>query len=189
MMCILADMLVCALLQSAHQVHDGRRAYPTACTALHRIYANHAAVREVGDSAHRSAYLNALEDGAGGRSTATSVFSSLHPSGSSADICGIDGPVCIQRCVLYGKTDVELADLGECPIDPGGYFVTKGNERVVLIQEQLSKNRIIVELDEKGTCDCTQCPPRRLRLSRGGTSGNKPLLRLTPCASLKTAPF
>ena len=28
--------------------------------------------------------------------------------------------------------------------------MTKGNERVVLIQEQLSKNRIIVELDEKG---------------------------------------
>jgi DNA-directed RNA polymerase beta subunit len=53
------------------------------------------------------------------------------------------------KCVLYGKTDLELANLGECPIDPGGYFVCKGNERVVLIQEQLSKNRIIVELDEK----------------------------------------
>ena len=32
----------------------------------------------------------------------------------------------------------------------GGYFVVKGAERVVLIQEQLSKNRIIVETDRKG---------------------------------------
>ena len=32
----------------------------------------------------------------------------------------------------------------------GGYFVVKGVEKVILIQEQLSKNRIIVELDRKG---------------------------------------
>ena len=38
---------------------------------------------------------------------------------------------------------------GECPLDPGGYFVVKGVEKVVLIQEQLSKNRII-DLDPHG---------------------------------------
>ena len=54
------------------------------------------------------------------------------------------------KCVLAGKSDSELADLGECPIDPGGYFVVKGTEKVILIQEQLSKNRIITEFDEKG---------------------------------------
>jgi DNA-directed RNA polymerase III subunit RPC2 len=54
------------------------------------------------------------------------------------------------KCVLAGKTDSELAALGECPIDPGGYFVVKGTEKVILIQEQLSKNRIITEFDEKG---------------------------------------
>ncbi|OBS66639.1 hypothetical protein A6R68_04817, partial [Neotoma lepida] len=32
----------------------------------------------------------------------------------------------------------------------GGYFIVKGVEKVVLIQEQLSKNRIIVEADRKG---------------------------------------
>jgi DNA-directed RNA polymerase III subunit RPC2 len=37
----------------------------------------------------------------------------------------------------------------ECPLDPGGYFVVKGTEKVILVQEQLSKNRIIVETDEK----------------------------------------
>lgn len=32
----------------------------------------------------------------------------------------------------------------------GGYFVVKGTEKVILVQEQLSKNRIIVEVDKKG---------------------------------------
>ncbi|KAI3720441.1 hypothetical protein L6452_21357 [Arctium lappa] len=53
-------------------------------------------------------------------------------------------------CVLYGKDEDELAKLGECPLDPGGYFVVKGNEKVILIQEQLSKNRIIIDTDKKG---------------------------------------
>jgi DNA-directed RNA polymerase beta subunit len=29
----------------------------------------------------------------------------------------------------------------------GGYFIVKGTEKVILIQEQLSKNRILIELD------------------------------------------
>lgn len=38
-----------------------------------------------------------------------------------------------------------------CKIIPsGGYFIVKGQEKVILIQEQLSKNRIIVEQDRKG---------------------------------------
>lgn len=53
-------------------------------------------------------------------------------------------------CVLYGKDEEELARLGECPLDPGGYFVIKGTEKVILIQEQLSKNRIIIDTDKKG---------------------------------------
>ncbi|KAK7262597.1 hypothetical protein RJT34_30172 [Clitoria ternatea] len=53
-------------------------------------------------------------------------------------------------CVLYGRDEAELAKLGECPLDPGGYFVIKGTEKVILIQEQLSKNRIIIETDKKG---------------------------------------
>nr|XP_034983724.1 DNA-directed RNA polymerase III subunit RPC2 [Zootoca vivipara] len=55
------------------------------------------------------------------------------------------------NCVLTGKTPAEFAKLNECPLDPGGYFIVKGVEKVILIQEQLSKNRIIVEADRKGT--------------------------------------
>lgn len=42
-----------------------------------------------------------------------------------------------------------LPPLPQCLYDPGGYFVVKGTEKVILIQEQLSKNRIIVEHDAK----------------------------------------
>ncbi|XP_052171980.1 DNA-directed RNA polymerase III subunit 2 isoform X2 [Diospyros lotus] len=55
-----------------------------------------------------------------------------------------------RSCVLHGKDEAELARLGECPLDPGGYFVIKGTEKVILIQEQLSKNRIIIDTDKKG---------------------------------------
>ncbi|KAJ3211685.1 DNA-directed RNA polymerase III core subunit ret1 [Entophlyctis luteolus] len=54
------------------------------------------------------------------------------------------------RCVLVGKSPAEFAEVGECPLDPGGYFIVRGTEKVILIQEQLSKNRIIVESDRTG---------------------------------------
>ena len=55
------------------------------------------------------------------------------------------------HCVL-GKCsdDIDFARVGECPLDPGGYFIIRGSEKVILVQEQLSKNRIIVDSDRKG---------------------------------------
>lgn len=53
------------------------------------------------------------------------------------------------KCVLTGKDEGEMARLNECPLDPGGYFVVNGTEKVILVQEQLSKNRIIVESEPK----------------------------------------
>jgi DNA-directed RNA polymerase III subunit RPC2 len=44
-----------------------------------------------------------------------------------------------EKCVLTGKTDSELAAMKECMYDPGGYFVVKGTEKVILMHEQLSK--------------------------------------------------
>ena len=62
-------------------------------------------------------------------------------------------PIMLQsnKCLLHDKTERQLAALKECPYDPGGYFIIKGVEKVILIQEQLSKNRIILEEDSK---DC-----------------------------------
>lgn len=49
------------------------------------------------------------------------------------------------QCVLKGKTEAQQALLGECSVDPGGYFIVRGQEKVILVQEQMSKNRILVE--------------------------------------------
>ncbi|CCE82943.1 Piso0_002709 [Millerozyma farinosa CBS 7064] len=53
------------------------------------------------------------------------------------------------KCILDGIDEHKMAQYDECPLDPGGYFIVNGTEKVILVQEQLSKNRIIVEADEK----------------------------------------
>lgn len=53
------------------------------------------------------------------------------------------------KCILHDATEKIMAKLNECPLDPGGYFIVNGTEKVILVQEQLSKNRIIVETDPK----------------------------------------
>lgn len=58
------------------------------------------------------------------------------------------------NCRLRGKTQFEMYGLNECPLDPGGYFIVNGTEKVILMQEQLSKNRMIVEKDNKGLISC-----------------------------------
>ncbi|KTW30037.1 DNA-directed RNA polymerase III subunit RPC2 [Pneumocystis jirovecii RU7] len=53
------------------------------------------------------------------------------------------------KCILFNKTETQIIRMNECPLDPGGYFIVKGTEKVILVQEQLSKNRIIVEAEPK----------------------------------------
>ncbi|KAK3985557.1 hypothetical protein QBC44DRAFT_334789 [Cladorrhinum sp. PSN332] len=54
------------------------------------------------------------------------------------------------KCYLSGATNAQMEVMNECPLDPGGYFIVGGTEKVILIQEQLSKNRVLVEKDDKG---------------------------------------
>lgn len=57
-----------------------------------------------------------------------------------------------RACILHGKSPRELAILGEDPNDPGGYFVVSGTEKVILLQERLSINKIfLMTMDSKGT--------------------------------------
>lgn len=53
------------------------------------------------------------------------------------------------KCILSSKSENDMAHLHECPLDPGGYFIVNGTEKVILVQEQLSKNRIIVEQENR----------------------------------------
>lgn len=70
------------------------------------------------------------------------------------------------NCILTGKSSKELAKLNECPIDPGGYFIVRGVEKVILIQEQLSKNRMMVDVDRKGAVGCSVTSSTHERKSR-----------------------
>lgn len=53
------------------------------------------------------------------------------------------------KCALSEKSMREQAQLKECPYDPGGYFIVRGFEKVILVQEQLCRNRILIDLDDK----------------------------------------
>jgi len=47
-------------------------------------------------------------------------------------------------CMLSESSDKDLADLGECPYDQGGYFIVKGGEKVLIAQEKMSHNHVYV---------------------------------------------
>lgn len=46
--------------------------------------------------------------------------------------------------------DRELNELNECPLDPGGYFIINGSEKVLIAQEKMASNTVYV-FQEKGS--------------------------------------
>ena len=52
-------------------------------------------------------------------------------------------------CNLLGLSDSEKVHYGEDPLDPGGYFIIGGTERVVMTLEDLAPNKILVEYGER----------------------------------------
>lgn len=52
-------------------------------------------------------------------------------------------------CALSKMSEEELIAAGEDPLDPGGYFIVNGSERVIVTQEDLASNLILVERDER----------------------------------------
>jgi len=47
-------------------------------------------------------------------------------------------------CLLSGLTDRDLTELNECPLDPGGYFIINGSEKVLIAQEKMATNTVYV---------------------------------------------
>ena len=43
-------------------------------------------------------------------------------------------------CLLNGLRDRDLTELNECPLDPGGYFIVNGSEKVLIAQEKMATN-------------------------------------------------
>ncbi|WP_423793015.1 DNA-directed RNA polymerase subunit B'' [Methanocaldococcus indicus] len=97
-------------------------------------------------------------------------------------------------CILHGKSEEELIELGEDPKDPFGYFIINGTERVLITQEDLIPNRIICEFTEKNNkeialskvfsvrhgfralCTVERHPDGLLYVTGPGLSGNVPLV-------------
>ena len=52
-------------------------------------------------------------------------------------------------CNLFGMNDDERTSHGEDPLDPGGYFVVNGTERVLMTLEDLASNKIMNEFTER----------------------------------------
>lgn len=53
-------------------------------------------------------------------------------------------------CHLNGLKREELIAKGEDPDDPGGYFILNGNERVLVMVEDLASNRLFIEKNKIG---------------------------------------
>ncbi|CAF3719575.1 unnamed protein product [Rotaria sp. Silwood1] len=47
-------------------------------------------------------------------------------------------------CRLSEMNDRELAEVHECPLDPGGYFIINGSEKVLIAQEKMATNTVYV---------------------------------------------
>ena len=47
-------------------------------------------------------------------------------------------------CLIHGLKDIDLAKVGECVFDQGGYFVINGSEKVIIAQERMSNNHVYV---------------------------------------------
>lgn len=49
-----------------------------------------------------------------------------------------------QYCVLSDLNENDVVNLGECPLDQGGYFIINGSEKVLIAQERMANNHVYV---------------------------------------------
>src|SRR5437764_15225783 len=63
-----------------------------------------------------------------------------------------DLPVMLKSriCLLSKLSPDDLVGVGEDPLDPGGYFIVNGSERVIVALEDLAANRILVDIEHTG---------------------------------------
>jgi len=47
-------------------------------------------------------------------------------------------------CLLNKLSDRDLNEVNECPLDPGGYFVINGSEKVLIAQEKMTTNTVFI---------------------------------------------
>uniref|UniRef100_A0A914VVN6 DNA-directed RNA polymerase subunit beta n=1 Tax=Plectus sambesii TaxID=2011161 RepID=A0A914VVN6_9BILA len=88
-------------------------------------------------------------------------------------------------CMLSNMSDRDLTELNECPLDPGGYFVVNGSEKVLIAQEKMATNTVYVFSMKDGKyvykTECRSCLEHSSRptstlwvnmMARGGGGGS-----------------
>mmetsp|Transcript_10496 Transcript_10496/g.14516 ORF Transcript_10496/g.14516 Transcript_10496/m.14516 type:complete len:1004 (+) Transcript_10496:2912-5923(+) len=62
-------------------------------------------------------------------------------------------------CYLNNFSEISLTRNDECPFDEGGYFIINGNEKVLVAQERLVKNKVYIfsKIFDKKTRVMAQC--------------------------------
>ena len=64
-----------------------------------------------------------------------------------------DVPIMVKSdlCLLSKHTPEQLLGIGEDPDEVGGYFIVNGSERVIVSLEDLAPNRVLIEVDNRGS--------------------------------------
>ncbi len=64
-----------------------------------------------------------------------------------------DLPIMVKSdlCLLSKHTLEQLLGIGEDPDEVGGYFIVNGSERVIVSLEDLAPNRVLIEIDNRGS--------------------------------------
>lgn len=81
-------------------------------------------------------------------------------------------------CCLYGLTDRNLAQVGECPYDSGGYFIINGSEKVLIAQERMATN--VIHCFEKKESTFTHYAEIRSAPQRGSKTPSALIVKLVP---------
>jgi DNA-directed RNA polymerase II subunit RPB2 len=79
------------------------------------------------------------------------------------------------QCLLHGQGSKILRSFGECPMDPGGYFIVDGKEKVIIAQERITTNRLFISKVEDDNDDTDY----RAYIRCTGTTGESALIPRT----------
>ncbi|KRH95068.1 RNA polymerase II, second largest subunit [Pseudoloma neurophilia] len=81
-------------------------------------------------------------------------------------------------CCLYGLTDRNLAQVGECPFDSGGYFIVNGSEKVLIAQERMATN--VIHVFEKKDSNFTYYSEIRSTPQKGSKTPSSLIIKIMP---------
>ena len=81
------------------------------------------------------------------------VIRGIEKAASYGEVFVGELPIMVRSSLCHLKTMAksQVVENGEDPEDPGGYFIIKGVERVLIGLEDVASNRIITTMEKKGT--------------------------------------